>query len=74
MITKLAINDDLLDEALQLSGKLTANQVATQALHEYVQRRKQLKLLDFFGAVAYDDDYDCKAQRLVQRHQNAGRL
>ena len=65
MITKLAINDDLLDEALQLSGKPTANQLATHALREYVQQRKQLKLLDFLGAVAHDDDYDYKAQRLV---------
>ena len=74
MITKLAIDSYLFEEACQLSGQLTANEVTTQALQDYVQRRKQLKLLDFFGAVEYDEDYDYKAQRLVHRHQNAGRI
>ena len=67
MLTHLAIEDSLVEEACQLSGRLTANEVATLALHEYVQRRKQLKLLDFFGTVEYDDDYDYKAQRSVIR-------
>ncbi len=67
MITKLAIDSYLLAEACQLSCQLTANEVVTQALREYVQRRKQLKLLDFFGTVEYDDDYDRKAQRSVTR-------
>lgn len=63
MITKLAVDSYLLKEACQLSRLLTANEVATQALHEYVQRRKQLKLLDFFGTVEYCDNYNPKEQR-----------
>ena len=63
MLTHLAIEDSLVEEACQLSGRLTANEVATLALHEYVQRRKQLKLLDFFGTVEYHADYNIKVQR-----------
>lgn len=63
MLTNLAIDDRLIKEACQLSGQLTANEVVTQALQEYVQRRKQLQLLDFFGAVEYQDNYSYKKQR-----------
>ena len=63
MLTHLALDDSLIKEACQLSDRLTANEVATLALHEYVQRRKQLKLLDFFGTVEYHDNYNSKEQR-----------
>lgn len=65
MATNLALDDALIEEARQLGGLRTKKDVVTQALQEYVQRRKQLKLLDLFGAVEYDDDYDYKAQRAV---------
>jgi len=39
----------------------------TQALVEYIQRRKQLKLLDLFGTVDFEDDFDAKVQRGVAR-------
>jgi Arc/MetJ family transcription regulator len=67
MATNLALDDSLIEEARQLGGQRTKKDVVTQALLEYVQRRKQLKLLDFFGTVEYDDDYDYKAQRSVAR-------
>jgi Bacterial antitoxin of type II TA system, VapB len=63
MPTQLAVDDSLIEEACQLSPPLTANEVATQALQEYIQRRKQLKLLDLFGTVEYHDDYNPKQQR-----------
>ncbi len=63
MLTHLAIEDSLIEEACQLGGQLTANEVATQALIDYIQRRKQLQLLDFFGAVEYQDNYSYKKQR-----------
>ena len=63
MLTNLAIEDSLIEEACRLSDQLTANEVATQALKEYIQRRKQLKLLDFFGTVEYHDNYNSREQR-----------
>jgi hypothetical protein len=67
MATNLALDDSLIEEARQLGGQRTKKDVVTQALQEYVQRRKQLKLFDFFGTVEYIDDYDYKAQRSVAR-------
>ena len=63
MITNLALDDCLISEACQLGGFATANDAATQALQEYIQRRKQLKLLDLFGTVEYHDNYNPKEQR-----------
>lgn len=62
MLTNLAIEDSLMEEARQLSDQLTSNEVATQALQEYIQRLKQLKLHDFFGEVEYRDSYSYKVQ------------
>jgi Bacterial antitoxin of type II TA system, VapB len=59
----LSVNDDLIKQACQLGGFATANDVTTQALLEYIQRRKQLKLLDLFGTVEYHDNYNTKEQR-----------
>ncbi|MDO8251799.1 MAG: type II toxin-antitoxin system VapB family antitoxin [Rhodoferax sp.] len=67
MATNLALDDSLIEEARQLGGQRTKKDVVTQALQEYVQRRKQLKLLDLFGTVEYDEGYDYKAQRSVTR-------
>ena len=67
MATNLALDDGLIEEARQLGGQRTKKDVVTQALIEYIQRRKQLKLLDLFGTVDFEDDFDAKAQRGVGR-------
>ena len=63
MPTNLAINDELLAEALQLGGHRTKKATVNEALKEYIQRRKQLKILDLFGQIDYDPAYDHKEQR-----------
>ena len=63
MPTNLAISDELLEEALHLGGHKTKKATVNEALQEYVQRRKQLKILDLFGQIDYDPDYDSKEQR-----------
>lgn len=63
MATNLAIDDRLLNEALQIGGERTKKDTVTQALLEYVQRRKQAKILDLFGKVEFDSRYDYKRQR-----------
>jgi len=64
MPTNLAINDDLLEEALHLGGHKTKKATVNEALQEYIQRRKQLRILDLFGQIDYDPDYDSKEQRM----------
>ncbi len=63
MPTNLAINDELLEEALHLGGHRTKKATVNEALTEYIQRRKQLKILDLFGQIDYDPSYDYKEQR-----------
>ncbi|MEH2147791.1 type II toxin-antitoxin system VapB family antitoxin [Nostoc sp.] len=63
MATNLEIDENLIKEALELGGHLTKDAVVEEALREYVQRRKQLKILELFGMIEYDDDYDYKQQR-----------
>jgi Arc/MetJ family transcription regulator len=63
MPTNLAIDDRLLEEALQIGGQTTKKETVNQALREYVQRRKQARILDLFGKVDFDPKYDHKRQR-----------
>ena len=71
MPTNLAIDAKLLEEALHLGGHQTKKATVNEALKEYVQRRKQLKILDLFGQIDYDPDYDYKEQRAERPIMNA---
>lgn len=63
MPTNLAIDDDLLTEALRVGGHRTKKDTVTEALREYIRHRKQLRILDLFGKVEFDSAYDYKKQR-----------
>ena len=63
MSTNLAIDDSLILEAQKAGGHATKKAAVSQALLEYIQRRKQLEVLALFGTVDYDADYDYKQQR-----------
>lgn len=63
MPTNLAIDDALLDEAVRVGGHRTKKATVTEALQEYVQRRKQLGILELFGTIEYDPDHDYKKAR-----------
>lgn len=63
MATNLALDNKLIDEAVRVGGHRTKKAAVTEALEEYVQRRKQLEVLELFGTIDYDEEYDYKAQR-----------
>ncbi len=63
MPTNLAINDDLLNKAVEISGMKTKKETVNKALMEFVQKREQKKILEYFGKVDYFDDYDPKQGR-----------
>ncbi len=63
MATNLAIDDRLLEEALKVGGHRTKRATVTEALTEYIQKRRQSKLLDLFGKIDIDPEYDHKKQR-----------
>jgi len=66
MATNLAIDDKLIDEARKLGGQRTKKAVVTEALTEYIQRHKQVEILEVFGKVDFDPDYNYKKQRKVK--------
>jgi Arc/MetJ family transcription regulator len=63
MATNLAIDDALLEEAQKIGGHKTKKATVTEALEEYIQRRKQSRILSLFGTVELDPKYDYKKQR-----------
>ncbi len=65
MATNLAIDNELIEEARRMGGHRTKKAAVTVALQEYIERRKQEKILDLFGQIDYDPDYDYKKQRAL---------
>jgi Arc/MetJ family transcription regulator len=63
MPSNLAIDDELLEEALRVGGHRTKKATVNEALREYVQRRKQLEVLELFGQIDFDPAYDYKKAR-----------
>ena len=63
MATNLAIDDRLLEEAQRIGGQRTKKATVTEALQEYIQRRKQAKIVELFGTIDFDPKYDYKKQR-----------
>ncbi|MCI5223158.1 MAG: type II toxin-antitoxin system VapB family antitoxin [Candidatus Electrothrix sp. AR4] len=66
MATNLAIDDWLIEEAKILGKHRTKKGAVIEALQEYIQRRRQLKILNIFNTIEYEQDYDYKKQRLVK--------
>lgn len=63
MAADLELDPDLLDEVLSLSGETTVNGAVALALREFVERRAQVALTEFFGLLQWDDQVDLKAAR-----------
>lgn len=63
MATNLAIDDELLKKAQKIGKKLTKKATVTEALEEYIARRKRQQLLDAFGSIDFHKDYDYKSER-----------
>jgi Arc/MetJ family transcription regulator len=63
MATNLNVDDNLIDEACSLGHHKTKKDAVTAALVEYVQRRKQRRILRAFGTVDFNPKYDYKAER-----------
>jgi len=63
MATNLAIDDRLIEEARRVGGKKTKRETVTEALEEYIRRRRQARVVELFGSVDFDPAYDYKRQR-----------
>ncbi len=63
MATNLSIDNDLLNEALMVSGLSTKKDTVNKALMEFVQRRRQQEITELFGHMPQDEDYNYKKGR-----------
>jgi len=63
MATNLELDDRLIRQAVKLGCHRTKKAAVTQALSDYVAHLKQEGILDLFGKVDFDPDYDHKRQR-----------
>ena len=63
MPTSLAIDQELLRKALEISGLKTKKDTVNLALKEFVNRHKQLEIISLFGQMDPDPDYDYKKGR-----------
>lgn len=63
MRTNVMLDDDLINEAIKLTGVKTKKDVISFALQELVTARKRRNLLDLEGKISFREDYDHKAMR-----------
>ena len=63
MATNLAIDPELLNRAVEVSGERTKKAVVTKALQEFIARRQQRRLVELMGKLDWDDSFDYKAAR-----------
>ena len=65
MVTSLNVDTALLQEAIELTGETAIKNLVEIALRAYIQRLKQMKILELFGAIDYEESYDYKQQRNI---------
>ena len=63
MATNLALDDQLIEQARLVGRHRTKKAAVTEALEEYVERRRQLEVLELLNSIEYDPEYDYKEQR-----------
>ena len=70
MATNLAIDDVLLERARRVGKLRTKKETVTQALTEFIQRRRQREILKSLGTIEFRKRWDYKKDR---RDRECGR-
>ena len=63
MATNLAIDPELLERAVRVSGERTKKAAVTKALQEFIARREQRRVAELLGKLEWDSAFDYKAER-----------
>ncbi|MBN1961246.1 MAG: type II toxin-antitoxin system VapB family antitoxin [Deltaproteobacteria bacterium] len=63
MTTNLALDDNLLNQAMKIGHFRTKRETVTIALKEFIERRRQKRILAIQGKIDFRDDWDYKADR-----------
>ena len=63
MATNLDLDPALVEEAVAVGRRRTKKEAVTEALEEYIARRRQAEMTRLFGTIDYDPKYNYKTQR-----------
>ncbi len=63
MTMDLAVDNNLLSLALRVGGFKSKKETINVALKEFVEKHKQFEIIELFGQLPCDDDYDYKEGR-----------
>lgn len=63
LATNLALDDALINEAVSVGKHPTKKAAVTAALEAYIRHHRQKQIIELFGTIDYDPDFDYKAQR-----------
>ena len=63
MATNLALDDKLITKAQKAGCHKTKKEAVTAALKEYIAHKNQLEIVDLFGTIDFDKEYDYKKAR-----------
>jgi len=66
MPANLAIDDKLIEEAVEIGKHKTKKAAVTETLQKYILKRKQMMVRKVLGKIEYDARYNYKKQRKVK--------
>ncbi|NBD96182.1 MAG: type II toxin-antitoxin system VapB family antitoxin [Gammaproteobacteria bacterium] len=69
MRTNIVLNDDLVREAVKLTGVTTKRELVDMALRELIRKERRKDLFELAGQIEFADDYDHKEARAL-RHDS----
>ena len=63
MATNLALDDKLINQAQKVGRHKTKKEAVTAALKDYIAHKKQMEIVDLFGTIDFDKEFDYKKAR-----------
>ena len=58
MVTNLALDEKLISQAQKVGHHKTKKDAVITALKEYIARKKQIAIIELFGKIHFDNNYD----------------
>lgn len=69
MRTNIVLDDDLVREAVKLTGVTTKRELVDMALRELIRKERRKDLFELAGQIEFVEDYDHKEARAL-RHDS----
>lgn len=66
MTKSIELDENLVKEALALGQHSSINLLVETALKDYINKYKKEKIIELFGTIEYEENYDYKKQRNKQ--------